>query len=273
MARLARELSLARNLVPSAQLGVRCQGKSMPTLWGMEIGNFAQWAGALATLLAVLVALFKTEIVNRWRRPILNATVFLEPPYCHSTTLHYQVQKTALTFVQAQCYYFRLWIENRGKTRADRVQVFAARLFRKVADGSFTEDRSFLPMNLRWAHGHSREPGGGPEIYAEGISPEMGKHCDLGHITDPQFRSDLQENFDGVDAASTIFALDLEVNPSTKSNLLAPGTYRLELQVAAANSRPVKKIIEITITGHWFTDERKMFQDGIGLRIVSTIDL
>jgi len=241
----------------------------MATIWGLELGNIAQWVGAAATLLAVLVALFKTEIVNWWRRPILEASVFLEPPYCHSTTLHFSVQKTALTFVQAQCYYFRLWIANRGKTRADRVQIFAARLFRKIADGTFKEDRSFLPMNLRWAHGHSREPGGGPEIYAEGISPEMGKHCDLGHVTDPNYRSDLREDLDGVPTESTIFALDLEVNPNTKSNLLSPGTYRLELQVAAANSRPVKKVVEITITGKWFADERQMFQDGIGLRVVS----
>lgn len=241
----------------------------MATLGSIELGSIAQWVGAAATVLAVLVALFKTEIVNWWRRPILEASVFLEPPYCHSTTLHFQVQKVALTFVQAQCYYFRLWIANRGKTRADRVQVFAARLLRKIADGTFKEDRNFLPMNLRWAHGHSREPGGGPEIYAEGISPEMGKHCDLGHVTDPSFRIDLHEDLDGVPAASTIFALDLEVNPNTKSNLLGPGTYRLELQVAAANSRPVKKVVEVTITGKWFVDERQMFQDGIGLRVVS----
>ncbi len=241
----------------------------MATIWGMELGTIAQWVSAAATLLAVLVALFKVEIVNWWRRPILDASVFLEPPYCHSTTLHYTARRTALTFAQAQSYYFRLWIANRGKTRADRVQVFAARLYRKIADGSFKEDRNFLPMNLRWAHGQSREPGGGPEIYAEGISPDMGKHCDLGHITDPSNRVELNEDVDGVPATSTIFALDLEVNPNTKSNLLAPGTYRLELQVAAANSRPIKKLVELTVTGQWFADERRMFQDGIGLRVVS----
>lgn len=234
----------------------------------MELGNLAQWVAAAATLLAVLVALFKTEIVSWWRRPILDVSIFLEPPYCHSTTLHYTVQRTALTYAQAQCYYFRLWVQNHGKTRAERVQVHAAKLFRKVADGSFREDKHFLPMNLRWAHGHSREPGGGPEIYAEGISPRMGKHCDLGHVTDPQSRAELGEALDGVPQGNTIFALDLEVNPNTKSNLLAPGTYRLELQVAAANSAPMQKVVEITVTGQWFADERKMFQDGIGLRVI-----
>jgi len=241
----------------------------MVTFQEMELGSIAQWISAIATLLVVLVALFKDEIVNWWRRPIFDVSVFLEPPHCHRTTLQYQFQRTALTFVQAQCYYFRVWIKNCGKTRATRVQVFAAKLYRKVADGSFKEDQHFLPMNLRWAHGHSQEPGGGPEIYAEGISPQMGNHCDLGHVTDPNNRVELGENLDGVPAANTLFALDLEVIPATKSHLLAPGTYRLELQVAAANSRPVTKVLEITVTGQWFADERKMFQDGIGLRVVA----
>jgi len=97
----------------------------------------------------------------------------------------------------------------------------------------------------------------------------MGKHCDVGHIADPQNRAELSEDLDGVPKASTIFSLDLEVNPNTKSNLLAPGTYRLELQVAAANSAPVERVVEITVTGQWFADERKMLQDGVGLRVVS----
>ncbi len=235
----------------------------------MELGTIAQWVAAGATLLAVLVALFREEIVSWWRRPVLDVSVLLEPPHCHATILQYQVQRTALTLVQAQCYYFRLWVENRGRTRAERVQVFAAKLYRRAADGSFKEDKRFLPLNLRWAHGESRGAGGGPEIYAEGISPHMGKHCDIGHITDPKCRAELSEDLEGVPSGSVIFALDMEVAPNTRSHLLAPGTYRLELRIAAANSSPVTKVLEITVTGDWFTHEHKMFQDGIGLRVIA----
>jgi len=233
----------------------------------MELGSIAQWVAAGATLLAVLVALFKQEILSWWRRPVLDVSVLLEPPHCHATILQYKVQRTAPTFVQAQCYYFRLWVGNRGRTRADRVQVFAAKLHRCVADGSFKEDKRFLPLNLRWAH--SQTLPGGPEIYAEGISPQMGKHCDLGHITDPKFRAEIGEDLEGLTSTSAILALDLEVAPNTRSHLLAPGTYRLELRVAAANSAPVTKVVEITVTGEWFPDEHKMFQDGIGLRVIA----
>jgi hypothetical protein len=231
----------------------------------VEIGSIGQWFAASATTAAVLVALFKDEFLKWRRRPILSVSVALEPPHCHSTILHYQAQRTALTFVAAQCYYFRIWISNEGKSRAEKVQVFAATLSRRVADGSFHTEKDFLPMNLRWSHG--KGPNESPEIYAEGISPKMGKHCDLGHIVDPTCQAELSENLESVPVGNTILALDLEVAPNTRSHLLSPGTYLLELQIAGANCAPVVKKLELTITGKWFQDERKMFQDGIGLRV------
>jgi hypothetical protein len=233
----------------------------------MDVGNLAQWVGASVTFLAVLVALFKDEIIKWRRRPIFDISTTLQPPHCHMTILRYMAQQTAPTYTEAQCYYFRLWVENRGKTRADRVQVFVAKLFRRAADGTFKEYTNFLPMNLRWSH--VQAPGGGPEIYAEGISPQMGKHCDIGHIIDPANRAECGEDLPGVLPMSTLFALDLEVYPNTLSHLLAPGTYRLVLRVAAGNSLPMTKILELTVTGKWFDNERQMFQDGIGLRVVT----
>ena len=232
----------------------------------MEIGTLAQWAGATATFLAVLVALFKDEMLRWWRKPKLTVSVALAPPDCHKTTLTYVVRRTAVTYGAADCYYLRVWVANVGKTRAERVQVFASKLQRRSADNSFKEVEAFLPMNLRWAHG--QQAPGGPEIFAEGISPEMGKHCDLGHVVDPKFRKDVGEDLPGIAADHTILALDLEVQPATLSHLIPPGVYRLELRVAAANSAPVTKAIELTITGKWFEDQTQMFSDGLGLRAV-----
>src|SRR5262245_53997754 len=135
----------------------------------MEIGTVAQWAGATATFLAVLVALFRDEILRVWRKPKLTTLIALAPPDCHKTTLTYMVQQPVVTYRSADCYYLRLWVKNDGKTRAERVQVFAAKLLRRNAGGSFKEVDAFLPMNLRWAHG--QQASGGPEIFAEGISP------------------------------------------------------------------------------------------------------
>ena len=223
----------------------------------------AVWTGSIATLLAVIVALFKEELTRCWRRPRLEAKIRLSAPDCHKTEMTLFEPKTGVVIDKCGCYYFRLWIENTGNHRAEKVQVFVAKLLRRHANGSFMEDKSFLPMNIRWSHSQLSP---GPEIFAEGISPEMGKHCDLGHVLDPSKRDKFGINLQSVAAGKTIFEFDLEIAPNTLSHLIPPGVYRVELKLAAANLKPITKTIEINHTGEWFADENKMFSDGLGMR-------
>jgi hypothetical protein len=222
----------------------------------------ATWVSAIATLLAVLVALFKEEITRLWRRPGLDAAIRLSAPDCHKTEMIFSNPRTGEVIARGDCYYFRIWVENKGNLRANRVQVFAAKLLRQHADGSFKEEKQFLPMNLKWSHSQIK-----PEIFAEGISPSMGKHCDLGHILDPELRNKMQQSVDA-DEDETLFELDLEVAPNTLSHILRPGLYRLELKIAAANAKPISRTLEINLTGKWYGDENRMFSDGIGLKEV-----
>lgn len=97
----------------------------------------ATWISAIATLLAVLVALFKEEITKLWRRPSLDATIRLSAPDCHKTEMTFSNLKTNEIVARGECYYLRIWVENKGNLRADRVQVFAAKLLRQHADGVF----------------------------------------------------------------------------------------------------------------------------------------
>lgn len=226
--------------------------------------DVAVWTGSIATLLAVIIALFKEEFVRLWRRPKLEARVRLAAPDCHKTEMTLYDKNSGTIIERSDCYYLRLWIENIGNQRAAKVQVFASRLFRRHADGSFVEDKSFLPMNLRWAH--SQPSLLGPEIFAEGISPQMGRHCDLGHILDPNKRTKFGINLSSVQSAKTILELDLEIAPNTLTHLIPPGIYRIELKLAAANLEPTTTTIEINHTGEWYSDENKMFSDGIGMR-------
>jgi len=226
----------------------------------------AAWVSAAITFLAVLVALLKDEIIRLWRRPELVPIVRRMAPDSVKTEIMFLNERTHEVALHGDCYYLRIWVENRGRLRAERVQVFAAKLLRRRADGDFTEEKQFLPMNLRWSHSQQRPEG--PEIFAEGISPGMGKHCDLGHILHPDLRRKTQQTLPGVPDEQTILELDLEVAPSTLSHLIRPGEYRLELKVAAANARPVTKVLEINLTGEWFDEESKMFAEGIGLKEV-----
>jgi hypothetical protein len=219
----------------------------------LEIGTLAQWAGVFGTFAAVLVALFKEEIFRRWRRPELRASITLSAPDCHKTVI-----RLLPDGLSADCYYLRLWVENVGKTRAETIQVFMAKLLRESADRSFRELHDFLPMNLKWSHG------GG--VFAPGISPTMGAHCDLGRVIDPQHRKRFGDDLAGVPDDQTILALDLEFKPNTMSHLIRPGTYQLHLKIAASNCAVVNKMIELTIKGSWFIEETRMFSEGLGIR-------
>jgi hypothetical protein len=232
----------------------------------LDPGSLAQWVAAGATFLAVLVALFKTEITHWWRRPKLSARIKLSPPDCSKTQLDYVAQKTALTVGRADCYYLRIWIENLGKTRAEQVQVYASKLWKRAADGSFSLVDNFLPMNLKWAHGPP--PPKGPEIFAEGISPRMGKHCDLAHVVDPKHRANVGHDLEGVPTDQTILALNLEVAPNTLTHLIAPGKYRLKLRIAGGNCSPITKTLELALTGKWYADQARMFTDGLGIKVI-----
>ena len=233
--------------------------------------NVSQWFAAFVMSLVALVALFKEEIVKRWRRPILDLSLRVTPPDCYKTESRYlrpgprdnvPIRGFGKWHV-ANCYYFRLWVDNHGKTRAERVQVFATKLHHLRADGKFVEDKHFLPLNLCWSHSEDH-----PEVFAEGISPHMGKHCDLGRIMDPKKRVDFAD-IEGFAKEKCLFELAVEFPSATRSHLLQPGVYRLELKIAAGNVAPKDKTVELTVTDNWFDEEEVMFRDGIGLRLVA----
>jgi len=96
----------------------------------------------------------------------------------------------------------------------------------------------------------------------------MGKHCDLAHVIDPTKRKWFPNEEPKASNEETVLSLDLEALPNSLTHLIKPGTYHLQLRIAAANVRPITKQVEFTITGKWFDDERQMFQDGVRLRLI-----
>jgi hypothetical protein len=165
--------------------------------------------------------------------------------------------------LETDAYYFRLKVKNSGNQKAESVEVFAAELSRRLADGTFKAVTSFLPMNLVWADIHT--------LFYPAISPHTYKHCDLAHIINPEMRIDvpLEDNtWPNVSSEKTILSFDTFVKPYTKNNLVCPGTYRLKLTVAAANSQPVNNTLEFNVTGDWYDDEQRMLEEGVGIRLL-----
>jgi hypothetical protein len=65
----------------------------------------------------------------------------------------------------------------------------------------------------------------------------MGKHCDLGHITDPSVRARAGEENPNLKllTSQTSLAFDVMVSPNNKGHIIGPGLYQLDILIAAEN--------------------------------------
>jgi len=227
--------------------------------------EWAQWVEAIGTTMAVVVALCIALFQDKMRawimQPKLDISIDVKPPDCLKIPIRSYTQGEPS--VVADAYYLRLRVLNKGGQKAESVEVFAASLLRRQADDTFKEMGTFLPMNLVWAdYG---------KVFFPAISPDMYRHCDLTHIVDPKKRGQFtaeDKQWPNVPVEKTILSLETAVKPNTLSHLLPPGKYHLVILVAAANAKPVKKTIELSLTGDWYDDEQKMFQDGVGAQIL-----
>jgi hypothetical protein len=227
----------------------------------------AQWLAAVATSLAVVIALFKDELLRFFRRPRLSIRIQTEPPDCilvpNATVSAVIAGNPPQLLWAGPIYFLRLWIENHGIGRAEQVQVFASRLYRRDVNGRPSPVVDFEPMNLRWSN--PRDPNN-PEVFAPGISRGFGKHCDLCSISDPANPTDHPHFQDFI--GQCVGTLLLEVVPSGDRNRLRPGDYIVEVRVGAANARPVTACIRINIKGPWSPDQATMFREHLGVEIV-----
>lgn len=219
-------------------------------------GTVAEWFVGFGTLVLAAVAVFQATIRSWFYRPCFHVSIKTEPPDCVAVSF----TERDGTFV-ADSIYLRLWVENIGNATAKNVEVYAKELRRQRADGTWERVGTFPPMNLKWANVGT--------IYFPGIAPGMGKHCDVGHIVDPEFRHLLREDAPRLALTNqqTSLAFDLMVAPNHRGHIIGPGEYQLEIQVAAENVPPIKRTITISLRGTWDADETRMLRDGVGVRI------
>ena len=94
----------------------------------------------------------------------------------------------------------------------------------------------------------------------------MGVFVDLVGICDPA--NPYQVRLATAAPNQTIADLQLEVAPLGGPNSRAPGTYRLTLRIAAANSKPIEKIFEFTHTGLWYVNDAQMRNDCLAVKLI-----
>jgi hypothetical protein len=222
------------------------------------------WAAieAIGTVSAVIVALFYRDIRDWIRRPrLVILPIESGPPDLVKVPTVRRRLDNGKVIAETDSYYVRMRVRNEGHMRAEEVEVFAAKLL-KEHNGEFREVESFIPMNLDWAHRGAVLPG---------LSPDAYRYCAIAAVHDPKKRPDFppqDEQWPDVPRNKTILSLRVE-NPTTAKGYLQPfGTYRLELELGAANARPKKKTLEITVSGTWYDDEDEMFSKGVGIRLL-----
>lgn len=203
----------------------------------------AQWFGAVSTFLAVIVALFKDSIRESWRKPKLIATCENSPPCIIRTPYFVNDRTTGNLLWTGDSYWVRVRVENKGRTRAEKVQVSASKLYYKPGvDGDFSEDsRHHFPLNLKWTHI------GVPIL--DGISPDMAALCDIIALCDPA--NPYWPKPANTPSDTTVGRLQLEVELPPEFHSLRPGSWKLILRIAAANAKPIEKTLLFSYTGEW----------------------
>jgi hypothetical protein len=214
----------------------------------------------VGTIAAVIVALFKDLIIAWSRKPRLEATCKKESPWTVRTPIVVQDDQRRVLWT-GDCYFVRAIVKNTGKTRAEKVQVYAEKLAKLGADGKFEDIEMFIPLNLKW----SNSPSDRSVAILDGISPKMAAFCDVVSLCDPA--NPHQRRPPGAPASSPIGQLQLEIDPFTGAHLLSQGTYRLTLRIAAANVEPTEMVFEFKHTGGWLQDDAAMRRDCLAVSL------
>jgi len=216
----------------------------------------ATWIAALGTAVLAVVAIFQETIRGWFYRPKFQVSVKTEPPDCVMVPII--ARDGSFT---ANAVYLRLWVENTGNATGRNVEVYAMELRCKRMDENWERVGTFPRMNLRWANDGT--------VFFPSIAPAMGKHCDVAHITDPSKREQLGESLSTSSSQnnSTLLVFDLMVTPNHRGNIVQPGTYELDILVAADNVQPMPVTLSIILSGDWYPSEIDMLRDGIGIGV------
>ena len=227
---------------------------SCPTEWG----TVADWAVALSTLIVAIVAVGQEWIRGLWVHPTLKIEASTRPPNC----VLVPVTNSSTGEFIANRIYLRIRVENSGNRAAKNTEVYASALRRLRGDGSWEPLSSFPPMNLRWADLGT--------LYWPVLAAKVSKYCDVAHITDPSRRHLVGEDVNrlGPTAYQTNMVFDLITAPNHNGHVVGPGTYQLDVLVAAENASPHKTTVQIFLEGKWENDEALMLRDAVGITVL-----
>jgi hypothetical protein len=225
----------------------------------IEVGTLAQWFAGMATLAAVLWAMFSQWFLLWFRRPRLDiAPIAKRPQDCVSVPFR----------IGAPTIHLRFRVVNHGRSPARNAQVYADTLER--ADGTYwVPVETFPSMNLWWADRADLPSGVMPWLPQNEY-----RRCDLGHIMDPTWRrnpgllaeGEVNPDLDLPDEKVS-FTFATVGKPNHRGYIVPPGTYRLFVSLSAENAAPRRAPIILTVHGPWYKDPNEMMERGFDIEV------
>jgi len=221
----------------------------------------ADWLVAIGTLALAIIAVFQDKIRSIFWSPSLDCEIELSPPDCHRTI----ARAPGAEFFS---FYYRFKIWNKGRVSAKNVEVLIVDILKREG-GTFKRIELFSPDNLRWSTLFDIVDGRMvPKRYCDYISPDTYKHCNLGHIHDPKFRSSIQGEDNPklpVGKNEAIFCFDVHFMSNILYYLVEPGEYQIQIKVGGENAKTINRKYLMKISGKWFEDEKRMLNEGLSI--------
>ena len=200
----------------------------------------SEWVAIAVVFLFSLAAIFREWIISCFKKPKLNVSFKMEPPYSHKVP--FTNTKTG-KFV-CDSYYFRLKIENSGNYQMENIEVIAVELHKKNREGKYELDKNFLPLNLVWSY-FKNLPNPDRWVTMPVINRKSYRFCDLGNIVESKHAN--LDHFKITSTSNIVFRLDTFIATNTGSHILKPGDYRIKLIVAGKNIKTKEKLFNLNL--------------------------
>ena len=194
----------------------------------------------LAIIGAFVIAIFKIQL----------SEFFLKPKFDLSIEKH-KTKGQLNDGNLVDMYYWRIWIENKGKSKAKNVQIQVSSLQEKgKASDQLEKVNSFCAIDLLWSYSRKN--------YNNIILPNMGKHCDFFHVIKSHDNNKIIFDFEYI----------TNINGVCNAFYVGKAEYEIEIKIAAENVKPMIKKLKLNDSGNWFDEESKMYSDGISIEIL-----
>ncbi|NOT09434.1 MAG: hypothetical protein HOP28_14685 [Gemmatimonadales bacterium] len=221
--------------------------------------SISDWV-LIATTIILATAAFLTPLVgeyikHRWSGPVLRLSYAARPPGSHKTRLNVRLSEAQVE--KCETYYFRLAIENDGKTQAHNCEVVLEQVWFGNSKGGLELLSQFGPIGLPWGSGYTD--------FVD-INPSRVFFCDFLTIPDEAAQKWFAMfgnyiDFPGYTAGNNGLVLCTRAAFYSQPNRLPPGVYRFHVAVFAENATPVRAAIEVDWSGQWRSHDAEMFKE------------